>query len=82
MGWGTEYEIQKALRALTKNKTAFIIAHSITSIQDCDKIIVLDKGRVVEEGTHEELIRNEGFYKKIYDIQVSVEDEIRAETEH
>lgn len=78
----TEYEIQKALRALTKNKTAFIIAHRITSIQDCDKIIVLDKGRVVEEGTHEELIRNEGFYKKIYDIQVSVEDEIRAETEH
>ncbi|MBK6504245.1 MAG: hypothetical protein IPG02_00860 [Ignavibacteria bacterium] len=54
----------------------------ITSIQDCDKIIVLDKGRVVEEGTHEELIKQEGFYKKIYDIQVSVEDEIRAETEY
>jgi len=78
----TEFEIQKALRALTKNKTAFIIAHRITSIQDCDKIIVLDKGRVVEEGTHEELIKQEGFYKKIYDIQVSVEDEIRAETEY
>ena len=78
----TEFEIQKALRTLTKNKTAFIIAHRITSIQDCDKIIVLDKGRVVEEGTHDELIENGGFYKKIFDIQVSVEDEIRAESEY
>ncbi len=77
----TEFEIQKALRTLTKNKTAFIIAHRITSIQDCDKIIVLDKGKVVEEGTHDELIDHDGFYKKIFDIQISVEDEIRAETE-
>ncbi len=77
----TEFEIQKALRRLMKDKTAFIIAHRITSIQDCDKIIVLDKGRIVEEGTHDELIRLGGFYRKIFDIQVSVEDEIRSETD-
>lgn len=78
----TEFEIQKAMRNLMKDKTAFIIAHRITSIQDCDKIIVLDKGRIVEEGTHDELIRMNGFYKKIFDIQISVEDEIRAEAEN
>lgn len=76
----TEYEIQKALRKIIEGKTTFIIAHRITSIQDCDRIIVLDKGKIIQEGTHEELIKEEGFYKKIYDIQVSVEDEIRAET--
>ncbi|MDQ3022475.1 MAG: ABC transporter ATP-binding protein/permease [Bacteroidota bacterium] len=75
----TEFEIQKALRKIIKGKTTFIIAHRITSIQDCDRIIVLDKGSIIEEGTHEELLLVNGFYKKIYDIQVSVEDEIREE---
>lgn len=76
----TEFEIQKSLRKLMKGKTAFIIAHRITSIQDCDRIIVLDKGRIIEEGTHEELIKNSGFYRKIYDIQISVEEEVNSET--
>lgn len=75
----TEFEIQKALRSITKGKTTLIIAHRITSIQDCDRIIVLDKGRVIESGTHEELIKYNGFYKKIFDIQVSIEDEINEE---
>lgn len=78
----TEFEIQKALRKMIKGKTTFIIAHRITSIQDCDRIIVLDKGNIIEDGTHEELFINNGFYRKIYDIQVSVEDEIRAETDY
>ncbi|MDZ4713636.1 MAG: ABC transporter ATP-binding protein [bacterium] len=78
----TEYEIQKSLRKLMKGKTTFIIAHRITSIQDCDRIIVLNKGNIIEEGTHDELVKNEGFYKKIYDIQVSIEEEIRSETEN
>ncbi|MGH2574410.1 MAG: ATP-binding cassette domain-containing protein, partial [Ignavibacteria bacterium] len=76
----TEFEIQKALRGIMKNKTTFVIAHRITSIQDCDRIIVLDKGNVVESGTHNELVMNNGFYKKIYDIQLSIEDEIEKET--
>ena len=77
----TEYDIQKALRKMMKGKTAFIIAHRITSIQDCDRIIVLGKGRIIEEGTHDELIKADGFYRKIYNIQVSIEEEIMAETE-
>lgn len=75
----TEFEIQKALRDITEAKTTIVIAHRITSVQDCDRIIVLEKGRVIEEGTHEELINNNGFYKKIYDIQVSIEDEINED---
>lgn len=77
----TEFEIQKALRKQMKGKTTFVIAHRITSIQDCDRIIIMDKGKIVDMGTHDELIAREGFYKKIFDIQVSVEDEIRTETE-
>jgi ATP-binding cassette subfamily B protein len=77
----TEFEIQKALIGVTRNKTTIIIAHRVTSVQGCDRIIVLDKGKVIEQGTHEELIENKGFYKKIYDIQVSIEDEISREVE-
>lgn len=78
----TEFEIQKELRKLTHNKTTFIIAHRITSIQDCDRIIVLDRGKIIQEGTHDELVKQDGFYKKIFDIQVSVENEIKAESEN
>jgi ATP-binding cassette, subfamily B, bacterial len=75
----TEFVIQKALRNVTEHKTTIVIAHRVTSVQDCDRIIVLDKGRVIEQGTHDELIENNGFYKKIYDIQVSIEDEINRD---
>ena len=76
----TEYEIQKTLKKLMKDKTTFVIAHRITSIQDADRILILDKGKIVESGTHDELIRREGFYKKIFDIQISIEEEIEKET--
>jgi ABC-type multidrug transport system fused ATPase/permease subunit len=63
-----------------KDKTTFIIAHRITSIQDADRIFVLDKGKIVESGSHEDLIHKNGFYKKIFDIQVSIEEEIEKDT--
>jgi ATP-binding cassette subfamily B protein len=75
----TEFAIQRALRRVLNGKTTFIIAHRITSIQDCDRIIVLDKGNVAEAGTHDELIKKNGFYRKIFDIQVSIESEIDSE---
>lgn len=77
----TEFEIQRALKGITKDKTTIVIAHRVTSVQECSRIIVLEKGRVIEQGTHEELIENKGFYKKIYDIQVSIEDEINQDIE-
>ncbi len=75
----TEFEIQRALKDVTKDKTTIVIAHRVTSVQECSRIIVLEKGKVIEQGTHEELIENNGFYRKIYDIQVSIEDEINKD---
>ena len=75
----TEFEIQKALAEIMKNKTSFVIAHRITSIQSCDRIIVLDKGKVIEQGTQKDLLSIDGFFKKIYNLQVLIEEEIENE---
>ncbi len=65
----TEFKIQGALKEVMKGRTTFIIAHRISSLKHADEILVLDQGVIVERGTHEELIKNEGPYKRIYDIQ-------------
>ena len=75
----TEFAIQYALKTKMKDKTTFIIAHRLTSIQQADKIIVLDKGKILEQGTSAELLVNDGFYKKVYDLQVSIEEDIESE---
>ena len=66
---GNEAQIQLALSRLTEGKTVVVIAHRIHTVADCDKIIVLDKGHLLEEGTHEELMKNQSLYAKLYDIQ-------------
>lgn len=65
----TEAEIQKAMDALMKNRTSFIIAHRLSTIQDADHILVMDKGTIIEQGNHEELIRQNGFYADLYNSQ-------------
>ena len=65
----TEQQIQAAMRQLMKNKTCFVIAHRLSTIQSADHILVLDGGKVVEQGTHQELMALEGFYHKLYQSQ-------------
>lgn len=70
----TEFAIQKALREVMKDRTTFIIAHRISSLQHADEILVLDEGYVVERGTHDELLKAKGIYRRIYDIQYKDRD--------
>jgi ATP-binding cassette, subfamily B, bacterial MsbA len=67
----SEAAVQKALDHLMKNRTSFIIAHRLSTVRNADRILVLDKGSIVESGTHETLIMANGLYKRLYDIQFS-----------
>ncbi|MNE68608.1 putative multidrug export ATP-binding/permease protein [compost metagenome] len=65
----SEKLVQDALNNLMKNRTSLIIAHRLSTIKNADKIIVLDQGRVLEEGSHNELIAKEGLYYKLVNMQ-------------
>lgn len=65
----SEALIKHATEVLTKNTTSIIVAHRLSTIQNADKILVIDKGRVVEEGNHFELLQKEGYYKKLHSYQ-------------
>ncbi|MCD7882249.1 MAG: ABC transporter ATP-binding protein/permease [Lachnospiraceae bacterium] len=66
---GTERQIQAAMRELMADKTCFVIAHRLSTIQNADRILVVDQGNIVEQGTHSELIAQKGFYHKLYASQ-------------
>lgn len=65
----SEKHIQKSLSTLMKNKTVIAIAHRLSTLREMDRILVFDKGRIVEEGTHEALLRKKGVYYKLYNMQ-------------
>ncbi|MDD5529425.1 MAG: ABC transporter ATP-binding protein [bacterium] len=65
----TEYEIQKDLKNLLKGRTSVVIAHRLSTIMSADQIIVIEKGKVVQKGTHTELIKEEGSYKRLWNMQ-------------
>ncbi len=65
----TEHLIQDALEKLMRGRTSFIIAHRLSTVQNVDRIIVLHKGRIVEEGSHQELLARRGYYYRLYELQ-------------
>ena len=65
----SEKKVQNAIENLMKDRTALVIAHRLSTVQNADKIIVIDEGQVVEIGTHNELYENGGLYRRLYDIQ-------------
>ncbi len=65
----SEFLIQEATEKITRNRTSIIIAHRLATIKKADKIVVMDKGRIVEQGTHNELLAKEGYYSNLYNIQ-------------
>ena len=75
---GTEQEIQGALARAAEGRTVIMIAHRLSAVASADRIIVLDQGVVVEEGTHSELLARQGRYAALWNRQVMGEDEVAA----
>jgi ABC-type multidrug transport system fused ATPase/permease subunit len=66
----TEKLIQAALDTLMEGRTTFVIAHRLSTVRRADVILVMDQGRIIEQGTHEELLARGGLYKEIHDLQL------------
>jgi ATP-binding cassette subfamily B protein len=75
----TEAEIRSALNGLMENRTTFIIAHRIQSVMNADLILVMDKGEIVQMGRHKDLVTLNGMYRKIYEIQTRIDEELEEE---
>ncbi len=75
----TEYLIQQALAELMKQRTTFVIAQRLSTVKRADLILVLDEGRIVQRGTHAELLEQGGLYKQIYDLQLKDQEQFARE---
>ena len=75
----TEKLIQEALDKLMEGRTTFVIAHRLSTVRRADLIVVMDKGRIVQQGKHTELLRLDGLYKEIYDMQLAGHATLRNE---
>ena len=80
----SEAQVQEALERLMKDRTTFIIAHRLSTVQSADRILVLDEGKIVQDGPHSELIEEKGLYKHLYELQFrdSKADELEGQTKN
>ena len=74
----TEAQIHEAMANVMRDRTSFVIAHRLSTVRSADLVLVLDQGRVVEQGTHDDLMRMNGFYRRIHDLQLRPADEMRG----
>ena len=65
----SELEVQKGIASLLKNRTSFVIAHRLSTIKDASRILVMDRGRIIEQGTHDDLLKLDGAYSRFYKLQ-------------
>ena len=72
---GTEYQIQQALAEVIKGRTTFVIAHRLSTLRRADLVLVMDEGRIVERGSHQELLAHDGFYRRIHDLQLMPQED-------
>jgi ABC-type multidrug transport system fused ATPase/permease subunit len=72
----TEAEIQKAVSALTGDRTVFVIAHRLSTVKKADVILVLENGEIVEQGTHSQLVKSGGLYERLCLIQLQASEDI------
>ncbi len=77
----TEHEIQTALRVVMRGRTTFVIAHRLLSLKHADQILVIESGRIVERGTHDELVAGGGLYSRIYELQLREQETAAKEVE-
>lgn len=75
----TEALIRKALENLMRGRTSFIIAHRIQSVMNADLILVMEDGRIIQSGTHEDLLKQDGIYRRVFDAQAQVESDLQEE---